>query len=89
MVQAGQDRDLAPEPLRAQRRGEVRMQHLQRDIWKHAGALLQAEDEIAGIGAAVGASFAGRKAMTATSGPGFSLKTEMLGLASVTELPLV
>jgi 2-oxoglutarate ferredoxin oxidoreductase subunit alpha len=65
------------------------MQHLQRDIWKHGGSLLQAEDEIAGIGAAVGASFAGVKAMTATSGPGFSLKAEMLGLASVTELPLV
>ena len=65
------------------------MQHLQRDIWKHGGALLQAEDEIAGIGAAVGASFAGKKAMTATSGPGLSLKAEMLGLASVTELPLV
>src|ERR1035437_817199 len=65
------------------------MQHMQRDIWKHGGALLQAEDEIAGIGAAVGASFAGKKAMTATSGPGLSLKTEMLGLASIAELPLV
>lgn len=65
------------------------MQHLQRDIWKHGGSLLQAEDEIAGAGAAVGASFAGKKSMTATSGPGFSLKAEMLGLASVTELPLV
>jgi 2-oxoglutarate ferredoxin oxidoreductase subunit alpha len=51
--------------------------------------MLQAEDEIAGIGAVVGASFAGRKAMTATSGPGMSLKTEMLGLASIAELPLV
>ena len=65
------------------------MQYLQREIWKHGGSLLQAEDEIAGIGAAVGASFAGKKSMTATSGPGFSLKAEMLGLASVTELPLV
>jgi 2-oxoglutarate ferredoxin oxidoreductase subunit alpha len=51
--------------------------------------MLQAEDEIAGVGAAVGASFAGRKAMTATSGPGMSLKTEMLGLATIAELPLV
>ena len=51
--------------------------------------MLQAEDEIAGIGAVVGASFAGKKAMTATSGPGMSLKTEMLGLASIAELPLV
>ena len=65
------------------------MQHLQRDIWAHGGSVLQAEDEIAGIAAALGASFAGRKAMTATSGPGLSLKTEVLGLASVTELPLV
>lgn len=65
------------------------MQHLQRDIWKQGGSLLQAEDEIAGIAAVVGASFAGRKAMTATSGPGFSLKSEVLGLASQAELPLV
>lgn len=65
------------------------MQHLQRDIWKHGGSLLQAEDEIAGIAAALGASFAGVKAMTATSGPGLSLKTEVMGLASVVELPLV
>jgi 2-oxoglutarate/2-oxoacid ferredoxin oxidoreductase subunit alpha len=65
------------------------MQFLSREIWKYGGVLLQAEDEIAGIGAALGASFAGRKAMTATSGPGMSLKTEMLGLASIAELPLV
>jgi 2-oxoglutarate ferredoxin oxidoreductase subunit alpha len=65
------------------------MHYLGREIWKHGGALLQAEDEIAGIAAAVGASFAGVKAMTATSGPGLSLKTEVLGLASVVELPLV
>ncbi len=65
------------------------MQFLSREIWKYGGAVLQAEDEIAGIGAALGASFAGKKAMTATSGPGMSLKTEMLGLASIAELPLV
>jgi 2-oxoglutarate ferredoxin oxidoreductase subunit alpha len=65
------------------------MQLLSREIWKHGGAVLQAEDEIAGIGVAVGASFAGKKAMTATSGPGMSLKTEMMGLASIAELPLV
>lgn len=65
------------------------MQHMQRDIWKHGGSILQAEDEIAGIAAVVGASFAGKKAMTATSGPGFSLKSEVLGLASQAELPLV
>ncbi len=60
-----------------------------REIWKYGGSMVQAEDEIAGIGAVVGASFAGKKAMTATSGPGMSLKTEMLGLASIAELPLV
>ena len=65
------------------------MQYLGREIWKYGGSLLQAEDEIAGIAAAVGASFAGVKSMTATSGPGLSLKTEVLGLASVAELPLV
>ncbi|MCE9582969.1 MAG: 2-oxoacid:acceptor oxidoreductase subunit alpha [Planctomycetes bacterium] len=65
------------------------MQFMTREIWKYGGAVLQAEDEIAGIGAAVGASFAGRKSMTATSGPGMSLKTEILGLATIAELPLV
>jgi len=65
------------------------MQFLTDHIWKYGGSVLQAEDEIAGIGAAVGASFAGKKSMTATSGPGFSLKCEMMGLASIAELPLV
>ncbi|MBI4517454.1 MAG: 2-oxoacid:acceptor oxidoreductase subunit alpha [Deltaproteobacteria bacterium] len=65
------------------------MQFFSREIWKYGGTVLQAEDEIAGIGAVVGASFAGKKAMTATSGPGMSLKTEMLGLATIAELPLV
>jgi 2-oxoglutarate ferredoxin oxidoreductase subunit alpha len=65
------------------------MQMLTREIWKYGGAVLQAEDEIAGIGAAVGASFAGAKAMTATSGPGMSLKSEIMGLATIAELPLV
>ena len=65
------------------------MQFLTREIWKYGGAVIQAEDEIAGIGCALGASFAGKKAMTATSGPGMSLKTEILGLASIAELPLV
>lgn len=50
---------------------------------------LQAEDEIAGICTAIGASFAGNLAVTTTSGPGLSLKSEALGLAVMTELPLV
>lgn len=65
------------------------MQFLSREIWKYGGAVLQCEDEIAGVGAALGASFAGKKAMTATSGPGLSLKTEVMGLATIAELPLV
>lgn len=65
------------------------MQFFTREVWRYGGAALQCEDEIAGIGAALGASFAGKKAMTATSGPGMSLKTEILGLASIAELPLV
>ncbi|MFI5297634.1 MAG: 2-oxoacid:acceptor oxidoreductase subunit alpha [Polyangiales bacterium] len=65
------------------------MQFFTSEVWKFGGAALQCEDEIAGIGAALGASFAGKKAMTATSGPGLSLKTEIMGLASIAELPLV
>jgi 2-oxoglutarate ferredoxin oxidoreductase subunit alpha len=49
----------------------------------------QAEDEIAGVGAAIGASFGGALGVTTTSGPGFSLKSEAIGLAVMTELPLV
>ena len=50
---------------------------------------LQCEDEIAGICTAIGASYAGSLAVTTTSGPGLSLKTEALGLAIIAELPLV
>lgn len=49
----------------------------------------QAEDEIAGICSAIGASYAGALGATSTSGPGFSLKSEAIGLAVITELPLV
>jgi 2-oxoglutarate ferredoxin oxidoreductase subunit alpha len=49
----------------------------------------QAEDEIAGIGAALGASFAGSLGITTTSGPGLALKSETIGLAVMTELPLL
>lgn len=59
-------------------------------IHKSLGAkTLQAEDEIAGICTAIGAAFAGNLACTTTSGPGLSLKSEALGLAAMTELPLV
>ena len=57
---------------------------------KSLGAIaFQAEDEIAGICSAIGASFAGRLAVTSTSGPGLALKGEAIGLAVITELPLV
>lgn len=53
------------------------------------GAFIQMEDEIASLGAVIGASLAGVKAMTATSGPGFSLMQENLGFACVAEIPCV
>lgn len=53
------------------------------------GFVHQAEDEIAAIGFAIGASYAGKTACTITSGPGIALKTEMIGLASMAEIPLV
>ena len=57
---------------------------------KSLGAkVFQAEDEIAGICSAIGASYAGKMACTTTSGPGLSLKSEAIGLAAITELPLV
>jgi len=59
------------------------------ELPKRNGRFIQMEDEIASIGATIGASIAGRKAMTATSGPGFSLKQENLGLAYMAEVPMV
>lgn len=53
------------------------------------GKFIQMEDEIAGIGAIVGASLTGKKVLTATSGPGFSLKQEFIGYATIAEVPLV
>jgi 2-oxoglutarate ferredoxin oxidoreductase subunit alpha len=53
------------------------------------GTVVQAEDEIAAIASCLGASYAGTKAMTATSGPGLSLMSELIGLASISEIPLV
>ena len=58
--------------------------------WKHLGIkTFQAEDEIAGVTAAIGASFTGNLGVTATSGPGIALKCEAMGLAVIAELPLV
>jgi len=56
---------------------------------KNGGAAIQMEDEIAGICCVIGASMSGKRALTATSGPGVSLKAENLGLAQMAEVPLV
>lgn len=64
--------------------------HYLSEIFENVGGVVhQAEDEIAAVAFAVGASYAGKCAVTITSGPGMSLKTEVLGLASMTEIPLV
>jgi len=60
-----------------------------RHLPKRGGTLIQAEDEIASISQVLGASYAGKKAMTSTSGPGLSLMSEMLGMAFMSELPCV
>jgi len=58
--------------------------------YKHLGVVtFQAEDEIAAVGAAIGASYAGSLGVTSTSGPGLALKSEAIGLAVMAELPLV
>ncbi len=64
--------------------------HYVADVFDHVGGFVhQAEDEIAAIGFAIGASYAGKTACTITSGPGMALKTEMIGLAVMAEVPLV
>lgn len=65
------------------------LQFLAEWLPKLGGTALQTEDELSAIGAVIGASFAGAKSMTATSGPGLSLMSEMLGLASIAEIPAV
>lgn len=65
------------------------METLIEELPAAGGRVVQAEDEIAALGMVVGASFGGVPAMTATSGPGLSLMTEMLGLASMAEIPAV
>lgn len=65
------------------------MEYLSKKLPKYGGIVLQTEDEIAAVSAAIGASWTGNKAMTATSGPGFSLMQESIGYAYMTETPLV
>ncbi|MCK4836192.1 MAG: 2-oxoacid:acceptor oxidoreductase subunit alpha [Candidatus Aminicenantes bacterium] len=64
-------------------------QFMSRELPRLGNDFIQMEDEIASLGACIGASLAGKKAMTATSGPGFSLMQEQLGMAVMAEIPLV
>src|SRR5436305_419969 len=65
------------------------MEILRRELPKYGGTFVQCEDEIASISMAIGAGYAGRVAITGSSGPGISLKTEALGWAVMAEVPLV
>jgi 2-oxoglutarate ferredoxin oxidoreductase subunit alpha len=65
------------------------MEHLAMRLPQKGGKFIQMEDEIASMGAIIGASLTGNKVMTATSGPGFSLKQEALGYACMAEIPCV
>ncbi|MEA3213814.1 MAG: 2-oxoglutarate/2-oxoacid ferredoxin oxidoreductase subunit alpha [Chthoniobacter sp.] len=65
------------------------MELLRRELPKYGGTFVQTEDEIAAISMALGGSYGGRVAVTGSSGPGISLKTEALGWASMAEMPVV
>ncbi len=65
------------------------MEYLAKRMLERGGVFYQAEDELAAINAIIGASWAGAKAMTATSGPGFSLMAEGIGFAAMVEAPIV
>lgn len=65
------------------------MEFMSRELPARRDPFIQMEDEIAAMGACIGAGLAGRKAMTATSGPGFSLMQENLGYACIAEVPMV
>ncbi len=65
------------------------MELLRRELPKYGGTFVQTEDEIAAISMAIGGGYAGRVAVTGSSGPGISLKTEALGWAAMAEMPVV
>ncbi len=65
------------------------MEFLAKNLPKHGGVFVQTEDEIAAIGHAIGGGFAGKRALTATSGPGLSLMVESFNLAVMAEIPVV
>jgi 2-oxoglutarate/2-oxoacid ferredoxin oxidoreductase subunit alpha len=64
-------------------------EQLSKKLPAHGGKFIQMEDEIGAMGAVLGASLGGSKSLTATSGPGFSLKQENIGYASLAEIPVV
>ena len=65
------------------------MEILRRELPRYGGSFIQTEDELAAIAAAIGAAYGGIPALTGSSGPGLSLKSEALGFAVMSELPLV
>jgi 2-oxoglutarate/2-oxoacid ferredoxin oxidoreductase subunit alpha len=65
------------------------MEILRRELPKYGGTFVQCEDEIASVSMAIGASYAGRVAVTGSSGPGISLKMESVGWATMAEVPLI
>jgi len=65
------------------------MEILRSELPRYGGIFVQAEDELAAIGIAIGASYAGHIALTGSSGPGISLKTESIGWAVMAEIPLI
>lgn len=65
------------------------MELLRRELPKYGGSFIQCEDEIASVSMAIGASYGGHVAVTGSSGPGISLKTEAIGWAVMAEIPLV
>jgi 2-oxoglutarate ferredoxin oxidoreductase subunit alpha len=65
------------------------MEYLAKELPAFGGDVIQAEDEIAALGMCLGASYAGKKAMTATSGPGLSLMVEQINLGGQAEIPVV
>ncbi len=65
------------------------MEQLRSELPKYGGMFIQCEDELAAVALAIGASYAGHLAVTGSSGPGLSLKSEAIGYATMAELPLV
>jgi len=64
-------------------------EYMARELPRHGGVFIQMEDELSSLGSVLGASLAGAKSMTATSGPGFTLMQEHLGYATLAEIPCV